>query len=118
MNYTDEITRAIYRRFAPDLAAVLSQTDVMEMQYPSESVRVPLVAGVEVFYKNDLAAFAVRGKLRDPKRHWLCGEMIYSTRLIDSAHDRAMAITHCFEESKAQMIRAVVDGELTDILKN
>jgi hypothetical protein len=118
MFYDEEITKALRRKFAPDIMIALQDATGMELLAPRNSVNVPLVAGVTVFHEKDLAAFIVRATLHDrDKDKWLGGEQLFSTRELKSARDKAEYISYCFDQAKAQMIRALIDGELNEILK-
>lgn len=119
MYYDEEIIRALRRKFAPDIMTALRDATSMELNSPMTSVKVPLVAGVTVIHEKNLAAFIVRAELRDrDKDRWLGGEQLFSTRELASARDKVEYISYCFDRAKAQMIRALVDGELKGILKD
>jgi hypothetical protein len=118
MFYDEEIVKALRRKFAPDIMTALRDATGIELISPKNSVNVPVVAGVTVFHEKGLAAFIVRAEIRDrDKERWLGGEQLFSTRELKSARDKAEYISYCFDQAKAQLIRALVDGELKEILK-
>ena len=57
MQFDDELTKAIKRRFAPDFLTALRDASAMELYGPRNSVNVPLLADVRVVYDIGLVAF-------------------------------------------------------------
>lgn len=78
--YEDQLAAAIRRHIAPDVMTRLRDADSMEIHCPTNSVRVPLQAGVDIAYEQGMAAFCVTATIRDKdKDKWLGGKQYLST---------------------------------------
>lgn len=119
MFYEEQLIRAIRTFIAPDVMTALRSATSLEMISPTNSVRVPLQAGVDVAYEKGFAAFCVTATIRDAdKDRWLGGKSFFSTIDISRARDKAAIIEHMFDEAKKQMLAALAAGELDRILEN
>lgn len=115
--YEDQLIRAIRTKIAPDVMTALRNADSMELHCPRNSVNVPLMAGVDVAYEKDLAAFCVIATIRDKdKDKWLGGKQFFSTVDIGRAHDKAAIIEYLFDDAKKQMLLALSRGEFDGMI--
>lgn len=118
MFYDDQLVRAIRNFIAPDVMTALQQATGMELVSPSQFVRVPLQAGVDVAYNKKMAAFSVEATIRDVDvDKWLGGRSYFSTTDFIRASDKAAIIEYLFDNAKKQMLDALAKGELDRLIK-
>lgn len=117
--YEDQLAGAIRRFIAPDVMTALRDADSIEIHCPTNSIRVPLQAGVGIAFDRNMAAFCVTATICDKdKDKWLGGKQYFSTIDIAKASDKAAIIEYLFDEAKKQMLYALAQGEFKEILKS
>jgi len=79
--------------------------------------KLPLRADASIIYKNDLGAFAVRGRfLHSTKEEWVQCEKLFTNRDIYSSRDSYAVIEYVFDHLKEEFLRNFVGSQLDNHL--
>ena len=105
VEYDEMLIRAIRHRIAPDIMTTMRDCDVTELNFPRNSVQVPLRADVNVLYDKGLSAFTIQGFIHDmDSESCLMGRSVFSTREFTDARDKASVLHHLFAKLERQFL--------------
>lgn len=122
MNYLDQITAAIRRRFAPDIQQALADASQHDTYEPNNSIVVPCIGAVKILYDRSVASFVVRSRIKGMRHSkeigWddIGGMQVFSTRELQSARDMCQLIDFLFDQTKEQLKQKIINKELDYII--